>query len=336
MENNQLERGFDFDQINISNVNKSLFSTSASKTDDIIEIIYLKMQKKGGFPSFSKQISDINKILKLKYASAKDIANVIIKDFSLSNKLLKIVNSSFYGHFSKNGISSVEKAMIILGADQIQQTAASLMLFEHMQASSHNNELKDIAVKTFMSGLIAKGIAIEKGFNDTEEFLICAMFNNLGDNLLAYYYAEKRKVILQFAKKNNLCSEKAFRLILGISSKELGVGIAKKWGLPENIIRSIQIPRPEKQSLKPVRLSRQQLLGTIASFSNELSRIQFIMMESQKRSLITAGLIKLYKGRIDLDNETIDSLLKKVIINIKKNSSYLNINTKNCQALFNN
>ncbi len=338
--NQKLKRGFDFDEINFSSLkNKKLNeekdftadSDSNLATDDIIDVIFVKMQTKGGFPSFSKQISDINKILKLKYASAKDIANVIMKDFSLSNKLLKLVNSSFYGQFSKQGISSVEKAMIILGADQVQQAAASLMLFEHMQTNSHSNELKKIAVKTFMSGLIAKEIAEEKNFNDAEEFLICAMFYKLGENLVAFYFSEKRDIINKLATKISL--NKASIMVLGISYQQLGAGIAKKWGLPDNIVKSMRVKTPRKQALQKIDLSRVEKLGLLASFSNDLCEIQFSVKSNERNSIIL-NLIQDYHGRIDTGSEEINNILKKITDKIKTHSSHLDINTESCEELF--
>ncbi len=75
MNTDTLKHGFDFDRIDTSSVQEAIVSSKntnganskavALTKENIIEIIFQKMQQKGGFPSFSKQISDINKILKL-------------------------------------------------------------------------------------------------------------------------------------------------------------------------------------------------------------------------------------------------------------------------------
>lgn len=338
---NGMKRGFDIDIIDIESQEctenpseRSAYSNSRSKPEMTMDMVFRKMEKEGDFPSFSNQIIEINKVLNLKYASAKDIANVLMKDFALCNKLIKLVNSSFYGVFGRGGVSSVEEAMIILGADQVQQAAASLMLFEHMQKSSRNEELKQIALKTLMSGLIAKELAMAKRISNSDEFLICAMFHRLGENLMAYYFPEQRETIIQFAKRNKMSYENAFRLFLGFSSQELGVGIAAKWGLPENIRLSMQTKKPEKPSLAAVKLSRVQQLGTVALLSNVICDIRFQITDPSKRDKIIGSLIQLYRGRYDTVVDTINILLTKVIKNIKSNSSYLDINTDECRVLF--
>jgi len=341
MDTNELKRGFDFDVIDIASeaiARKNLTGDepfdARTKSEKKIEILFQKMEKEGDFPSFSKRIVEINTILNLKYASAKDIAEVIMKDFSLCNKLLKLVNSSLYGYSGRGGVSSVEKAIILLGADRVQQAAASLMLFEQMQQNSHSNELKELSLKTLTSGLIAKGLATEKKLPDSNEFLICSMFYRLGENLMAYYHPERRESILQFAKRNSITFESAFRLFLGVSCQDLGVGIAKQWGLPDNIVCSMQTTKPEKRPSSKLSFSRGQLLGLASSFSNELCDIRFQVMTQQQRESVISKLIRRYRGWYDADLAQIDEVLKAVISHIKQSSSDLNINTAECRVLF--
>ncbi len=79
----------------------------------------------------------------MKYASANDIAQAILNDVPLTSKLLKLVNSSYYAHFSAEGISTITEAMIIVGTDQIKFLAASLKLIELMQDLGDSNILKE-------------------------------------------------------------------------------------------------------------------------------------------------------------------------------------------------
>jgi HD-like signal output (HDOD) protein len=340
------KKGFDFDPIDLgtlipagvrpAEVSGNLPSEASSagvlppgemeakRVDRVIETLFELMRKKGDFPSFSRQIVEVNKILKLKYSSARDIANVIMKDFSLSNKLLKLVNSSFYGQFSKNGISSVSSAMIILGADQIQQAAASLMLFEHMQANAQSQGLKDITVNTFMSGLMAKDLAAGAGIHDTEEFQVCAMFHSLGENLIAFYFPDKYQRILEIEKRKGMDREQAARKVLTISFRDLGIGMAKKWGIPASIIRSMgcdPLVNPPALSKTP---SRDDRLGFISAFSNALCRI-YQNADAGQRDRDIVSLIEGYKNLVDIRTEDIEALLTRVSEKVKVHAAQLNI-----------
>jgi len=110
MEPDNSKKGFDFDPIDLSGIlpqpknvagdDAKQVMAEASLPDAVdedtrtLEALYLKMKKKGDFPTFSRQIIDVNRIIATDKSSAKEISHVIMKDFSLTNKLLKLVNSA--------------------------------------------------------------------------------------------------------------------------------------------------------------------------------------------------------------------------------------------------
>ena len=301
---------------------------SSEKIDAIVETIVAKMKRKGNFPSFSRQISSVNKILHLNYASARDIADVITKDFSLSQKLLKLVNSSFYGQFGNKGVSSIREAMIILGADCIQQAAASLMLFEMMQAGSQTDELKDMALGSFMSGLIAKDMAKRKGYRDTENFLICAMFHNLGEFLTLFYFPKKFDAVCRLVNQKKMDKQKAARQITGVTYFELGVGVAGKWGLPGDIISSMRpVAENHLKDHQPI-----DMLRYFSSFSNSVCEIAHNRGVFKNSRDIT-HLLEKFEGVIDLEYEELGDILTGVAEKIHEHASQLNINTEKSRLL---
>ena len=98
-------------------------------TDGILNFLLRRMKHKSDFPAFSKSVMDINeKATNDPYASARDLANIILKDYSLTNKLLKLVNSAYYGGVGK-GVTSIHQAVVILGLEQVRMTAAAMLVF---------------------------------------------------------------------------------------------------------------------------------------------------------------------------------------------------------------
>ena len=114
-----------------------------------IDFLLRRMRHKSDFPTFSRYIMEINRKAssgKLNITSASQLANTIIKDYALTSKLLKLVNSAFFGHFSGR-VTTVSRAVVILGFEQIRTAAASLLLFEHLQNKSQSMELGDAAIR---------------------------------------------------------------------------------------------------------------------------------------------------------------------------------------------
>ncbi|MFA5905364.1 MAG: HDOD domain-containing protein, partial [Desulfobacula sp.] len=189
-----LHAGIELDVIDFSVLNRHSPFSVDSDTDEnkidhkaFIKMIYSNIMKNDHFLSFSNQIRDVNQILKMKYSSASDIANVILKDMALTTKLLKLVNSSFYGHFSNKKIATISEAMIILGTEEIKLAAASLKIYELLKDVANVKILKDKALKSLQRSIMARRIATDENIKDEEAIQITAMLYEFGEYLVALF-----------------------------------------------------------------------------------------------------------------------------------------------------
>jgi serine/threonine protein kinase len=203
-----------------------------------IDFLLRRMQRTGDFPTISRTLSDINRLTgENSDANADKLANVILRDFALTGKLLKLVNSAFYGTRSTE-ITSISQAVVFLGLEKVRMTANSLTFFGHMKGDSA--VLKDSMTKSFLSGLIARHLAQRDKLPGAEEAFICGMCQNLGENLVIFYFAEEFDDITELQDSKNLDKSAAARGVLGVSYAELGAAVAKSWNLPRSIIESIR------------------------------------------------------------------------------------------------
>jgi len=89
----------------------------------ILEFLESHILQKGDFPALSESISHINRIALSEEESITSLSNVILKDFSLTTKLLKLVNSASYIQYGGGNISTVSRAVSILGFDAVKSIA---------------------------------------------------------------------------------------------------------------------------------------------------------------------------------------------------------------------
>ncbi|MGB5244985.1 MAG: HDOD domain-containing protein [Woeseia sp.] len=203
-----------------------------------IEFLMRRMSRKKDFPSISQTLTDINRLTSEgSTASADKLAEVILRDFSLTSKLLKLVNSAYYGARAVE-VTSISQAVVILGVRQVRMTANSLSFFGHLRGDSE--ALKDSMTRSFLSGMIARHLAKLERLPDPEEAFICAMCQNLGENLVMYYFAEDFDDIVELQRTRKLDKTAASRGVLGVSYAELGAAVAKVWNLPKSIVHSIR------------------------------------------------------------------------------------------------
>jgi HD-like signal output (HDOD) protein len=321
--------GITLDVINLTGLGRKASGREVSEIPSdpsdykvFVNSILKKMSTQDSFISFSKQINDVNKILNMKYSSANDIAQVILKDIALTSKMLKLVNSSFYCNFTSRGISTISEAMIILGTDEIRLAAASLKIYETMKDLSNTKILAKKALNGLQRGLMARQIALEGGYDDPDALQVSAMIYDLGEYLVALFSPDKYIKIEIAMDDNAISRQMAAKSILGISYNSLGRIAALKLHLPENIVHAMKpIVRFD---LKLAQINGRDRNRYVCSFTRELCDIP---VNAGKTKLDRkAGLIAdKYYGILNLEMVKAVELLNTSREKIVKHAALLNI-----------
>ena len=197
------------------------------------------MRSKSDFPAMSGIINEINKIVSSESEGSSKLAQAILQDFSLTNKLLKLVNTVSYSQFGGQ-INTISKAVSILGFESVRNIAMSLILMDFLQNKSQAQELKDDVISSFFSGIVAVQLSKSSSAHDVEETMICSMFLNLGRMIAKFYFFEESEEIIRLMEDKGLDEDHAALKVLGVSYNELGIGIAKTWNFPERLIAGMQ------------------------------------------------------------------------------------------------
>jgi serine/threonine protein kinase len=205
-----------------------------------LDFLLRRMRHKTDFPAMSDSMVRIQGMASSEKESVGSITNEILKDVALTNKLLRLVNSAHYARGSS--ISTVSRAVSLVGLNGIRNMALSLVLLEHMQDKAHANLLKEEFLRSLMAGSIAGELC--PSLRDAEEAFIGSMFQNLGRLLAEFYFPEEATTIRAqtTARQHPVTEAVASASVLGLSYEELGAGVAKAWGLPVAIQRCMRKP----------------------------------------------------------------------------------------------
>ena len=232
-----------------------------------LEFLLRRMRHKSDFPALSESVSAINKIANSETESIDKLSNTILKDFALTNKLLRLVNSAYFRPAGGGNISTVSRAVIVLGFEAVRNIAITVLLFEHLQNKGNANQLKEDFLRANLAGVLAKDIGAAAKMRDLEQSFICALFHSLGRLLSQFYFPEEADEIRRVMAQKNCSEDGAAMQVLGITFEEMGIAIARQWGFPPLIVSSMR-----KLPSGPVRKAIQQedRLRVLSGFSNEL------------------------------------------------------------------
>ncbi len=262
-----------------------------------LEFLLRRMRHKSDFPALSDSVARIQRVATSEKESLGSLSNEILKDVALTNKLLRMVNTAHYSHAGGGSISTVSRAVALVGFAGIRNMALSLVLLEHMHDKGHAHQLKEEFLRALMAGSLASELSpVAK---ESEEAFIGAMFQNLGRLLTEFYFPEEaRQVRHQLSDheaagrpRSAALEESASFNVLGLSFEELGVGVAKSWGLPDVLQRCMR----KLQGEPPARLSEKSAdrLRWLAQAANDITDVM-LSSEPDQAGPIVAGLAERY------------------------------------------
>jgi putative nucleotidyltransferase with HDIG domain len=202
-------------------------------------------------PTLSVVIDKIARLLQNPQTSAEEIGKVITTDQALAAKVLRLVNSAFYGFPGR--ISTITHAVVILGFSTIKNIVLTASIFEAF--TKKKNTESDFNIEQFWlhsigCGAASQAIAKHIGFKEKEECFIAGLIHDIGKIILCYFFPEEFEAVFQNARSRNILFHKSEREVLGITHDEIGAIITKRWNLPANLQLTVQnhhCPSPEQE-----------------------------------------------------------------------------------------
>lgn len=162
----------------------------------------------------------------------RDLANVIEEDPELSARVLKIVNSGYYGF--KRRIKSVTHAVVLLGWNAVKMITLGSTIISKMQEM--NRRLFDHSMHTAQ---IARFIAMDAGFYKVEEIAVVGLLHDIGSFIIESYFPQEHSRVKQYRIDNGVPLHVAEQELLGIDHGIVGGWTLEDWDLPRNISSSV-------------------------------------------------------------------------------------------------
>lgn len=179
-------------------------------------------------PTLPSVVKFVTSMVEQEDASAKEIGNIISRDQVLSAKLLRMVNSPFYGFPGR--ISSVNHASVLLGFNVVKGLVLGTVVFDNM---GHGTQ--GLWKHSLGTAVIARKIAKHKGVKDAEEIMVGSMLHDLGKVVLSFIAAEEYEMAVHLAEENHIHIAVAEQEIFGVDHTRVGLWVAEHWHLPERL-----------------------------------------------------------------------------------------------------
>jgi len=206
------------------------------------EQIYDRVSALTELATFSNSLAEITRITRDPNGEVKHLAAILGKDPALVMKILRTVNSAFYG-FDRS-IENVEEATSLLGFSEIERLCIAISVINQLGARSKRGQaLRQLWRHSLVCGVAAE--ALVATFNlrqlDAGDVYMAALLHDIGKAVIWQYFSDVANEIIRLVSTGGRTShEVEMEVFGGATHCEIGAWVAGNWGLPLGIIESIQ------------------------------------------------------------------------------------------------
>ncbi len=201
-------------------------------------------------PSLPLIFSQIMDLMSDPDSSANDFAKVIGNDPALTAKLLKIVNTAFYGYRSQ--IDTISHAVMIIGTSELYALCLStsvLTLFKDIP--SILVDMTSFWKHSIGCGMIARKIAARKGETNRERFFVAGLLHDIGRLIIYNNLPNQAHQAIAYAAHHKELLYNAETRVLGFDHAKIGGRILDKWKLPVKLADVVRFHHHPENAPEP-------------------------------------------------------------------------------------
>jgi putative nucleotidyltransferase with HDIG domain len=167
--------------------------------------------------------------------SAAEIAEEIGKDQVLAARVLRLVNSAFYGF--RQPITTISHAMVLLGLDVVKTLVMTASVLDIVDAM--NQHMAGLWEHSLGTARAANALAERLALDDPEECALGGLLHDMGKVVIAQTFPAEHARIRQLVAERGCLQIDAEVQVLGVTHADVGMWLLKKWSLPAKIVYPI-------------------------------------------------------------------------------------------------
>ncbi len=172
-------------------------------------------------------------------SSARDISYVVEKDTALTARILKLVNSPFYGFPQK--IETISKAVTIIGTKQLTTLAMGISVLELFDyVPSNYLDMEKFWKHCLAVGICAKLISEQIDYSESEKLFVGGIMHDIGRLVMLKKIPKQTAAALKYAWDNDMFLSRAEKKCIGLTHSKIGSDLCDSWKLPPILVDMIK------------------------------------------------------------------------------------------------
>src|SRR5687768_15855197 len=167
-------------------------------------------------------------------STAAQLHKIVAHDPALATRILKVVNSAFYG--LPGQIGSIERAIVLLGLNAIKNIAVAASLGQLFRGAKlcEGFTAKDLWTHCIAVGVTARELAKQMKLPVADEAFLAGMIHDVGLLISLQTAPEQLRQVCETAKTSDRSFVDLEREVMGMDHQQLGTCLAEQWRFPKN------------------------------------------------------------------------------------------------------
>jgi putative nucleotidyltransferase with HDIG domain len=202
--------------------------------------IYKQLDQIKEIPTLPTIVFELNQHLQDPESSITKVSETIEKDQAMSIKILKLVNSAFYGFQSK--ISDVKNAVVLLGFNAVRNAIISVSVINALPKTLlfQDFEMIEFWKHSLAVAVTSKSIAQKAGMNSADNCFVGGLLHDVGKVIMAQYFKDQFVKVWTRMQNEYLPFYDAEQKELPVDHTKIGAYLANRWKLPKGLTDAIR------------------------------------------------------------------------------------------------
>lgn len=191
-------------------------------------------------PTLPDVYAKVQAIIQDPNSSARDVGAVVAEDPALTARLLKMVNSAFYG--MRQEVSTIDHAVVVLGTRELEHVILAttvLKVFPHREGEARFN-LQAFWRHALGTAIAAREVSRRMQMGKPEELFTMGLLHDIGKIVLDLYFQDEYAAVLDAIAQRDQPIGVIEEELLGFDHAAVGSILAAKWELPPRLVDVIQ------------------------------------------------------------------------------------------------
>jgi putative nucleotidyltransferase with HDIG domain len=173
-------------------------------------------------------------------AQVSELSEIIAKDQALTTKILKLVNSAFYGQAAQ--ITTISRAVIIMGFQSVRSAALGISVMEQFKKLEHASEGFELTAfwrHSIGVSCLAKQLSLVLHVAEPEDAFVAGLLHDVGKLVMLQHFPDDVDDLTRAAAEQQLTWRACEEVLFPTNHASIARALFRAWSFPANVVEAV-------------------------------------------------------------------------------------------------